>query len=117
MTDREKEEILNNPLHRTELYYKGILNGDTSSLPEPIHREEVYLEAIAKNGGGGGGPDDPERIINEAVGRAKREIVAGASYDYNTLEKVESILKGVETKVDGFTPLTDAEVDEVFNEE
>lgn len=116
MSPQEKEEILNNPLHRTELYYKGILNGDTSSLPEPIHREEVYLEAIAKNGGGGG-PDDPERIINEAVAKAKREIVAEASYDYNTLEKIEGILKGVKTKVDGFTPLTTEEVDNIFEEE
>lgn len=55
MTPEEKEEILNNPMHREEQYYRGILDGDPSEVPEPIHREEVYLQAIAESGGGGGG--------------------------------------------------------------
>jgi len=65
----------------------------------------------------GAGIEDKIEIINEAVAKAEQEIVAQASEDYNTLEKIESILKGVKTKVDGFIPLTDSEVDEVFNEE
>lgn len=43
------------PNSRYELYLQAILSGDTSNLPKPITREEIYLYAIAMNGGGGGG--------------------------------------------------------------
>lgn len=43
------------PNTRYEEYLNAILSGDTSNLPEPITREEMYLYAIAINGGGGGG--------------------------------------------------------------
>lgn len=42
------------PKTRTEQFYDAILSGDTSELPTPATREEVYLRQIAENGSGGG---------------------------------------------------------------
>lgn len=43
------------PINRLEQFYNAIATGDPSGLPDPITREEAYLDYIAKNGGGGGG--------------------------------------------------------------
>lgn len=45
---------LPSPVTREEIYLNAIANGDSSNLPTPETREEVYLDYIAKNGGGGG---------------------------------------------------------------
>ena len=46
---------LPNPLTRNEQYLNAIATGDPSGLPDPLTREEIYLDYIAENGGGGGG--------------------------------------------------------------
>lgn len=46
--------IPDEPITRKEMYYAKILGGDIK-LPEPITREERYLNAIAEQGTGGGG--------------------------------------------------------------
>lgn len=53
------------PITRKEQIYEAILSGDTDNLPEPLTREEAYLEAIAKNGGGGGGSDNYNALSNK----------------------------------------------------
>jgi len=37
------------------------------NLPEPITRKEIYLKAIAENGGGGGGGSVPEPVTREEI--------------------------------------------------
>ena len=62
----------------------------------------------------GAGIEDKEEIIQEAVERASAEIVAQASEDYDTLEKIEAKVTALQEKVNNFQPLTDEEVDEIF---
>ncbi len=42
-------------LTRKEKFLRGIATGNVSDLPDPLTREEEYLQYIALNGGGGGG--------------------------------------------------------------
>lgn len=62
--------IPSEPITRKEKFYAKIA-GQNVDLPEPITREELYLKAIAEQGGGGGGgtyaglPDKPS--INDHV--------------------------------------------------
>ena len=48
-------ELPKKPITRQEEYLNAIATGDPSGLPDPITREEIYLDYIAQNGGGGGG--------------------------------------------------------------
>ena len=63
----------------------------------------------------GAGIEDKEIIIREAVERAYNEIVANASQDYNTLEKIESIVSPIEKRLDKLTELSDEDIDDIFN--
>ena len=56
------------PITRKEIYLKAIAEngggGGGGSVPEPVTREEIFLKAIADNGGGGGGTTDYEQLTN-----------------------------------------------------
>lgn len=41
-----------NALTREELFLQAMATGDTSNLPEPQSRKEIYMKRIAENGGG-----------------------------------------------------------------
>lgn len=62
----------------------------------------------------GAGIEDKEEIIQEALERAEREIVANASEDYNTLEKIEAKLNPIEQRLANLQAMTNEEVDEIF---
>ena len=51
------EGTVPDPVTRKERYLYKIATGDGDIPDEPHTREEIYLEAIAENGGGGGGID------------------------------------------------------------
>lgn len=53
------------PITREEKYLNAILSGDTSDLPTPITRVEMYLYDIAMNGGGGGGTTNYNALNNK----------------------------------------------------
>ena len=54
--------IPSEPLTRKEAIYNAILTGDVSNLPEPLTREEEYLEAIALKISGGMGTNDYDEL-------------------------------------------------------
>lgn len=63
------------PITRQEIFLAKI-SGEDVQLPEPMTREEIYLKAIADNGGGGGGGTgdmkksnyDPDNAVASAGG-------------------------------------------------
>lgn len=57
-------DLPNTPETRREQFLNAIATGDTSGLPEPVTREEVYLDYIAENGGGGSEGVTPEQVRN-----------------------------------------------------
>ena len=61
------EGTVPDPVTRKERYLYKIATGDGDIPDEPHTREEIYLEAIAENGGGGGTGDTPITISNVVV--------------------------------------------------
>lgn len=62
----------NTPETRREQFLNAIATDNTSGLPEPVTREEMYLDYIAENGGGGGEGVTPAQV---------REIIAEQTDD------------------------------------
>lgn len=77
------------PLNRHEKYLNAIRTGDTTNLPQPINREEMYLYDIAMNGGGGGGTTDAVKYTEQSLtaeqqAQARTNIGAANANDVQT---------------------------------
>ncbi|MBQ3330814.1 MAG: hypothetical protein IJG87_06515 [Ruminococcus sp.] len=75
--------IPESPLTRGEMFLAAAATGDTSNMPEPKTREEMYLDAIAQKGGGTNVVANPTLAGTEAdlvglqVGDTKYKIPSG----------------------------------------
>lgn len=87
------------PITRKDMFYDGILTGNT--VPEPITREEMYLYAIAKKDAQGGNSADLSNYYtktetNQQITTQVAEIVANAPEDFDTLKEISDWITGHE---------------------
>ena len=95
------------PITREEIYLNAIAQGESSDLPSPVTREEIYLKAIAENGSGTPVEANPEDEATDTLTKLKvgddTYSVEGAT-DYTDLDNKPSInsvtLSGNKTSAD-----------------
>lgn len=88
------------PIDRKELFLNAILTGDTSGLPDPITREEIYLKEIAESGGGGGGTTNYNVLSNKPQVNSV-ELVGDKSLDDLGIQKKLTAGENIEIEDDG----------------
>ena len=95
------------PITREEIYLNAIAQGESSDLPSPVTREEIYLKAIAENGSGTPVEANPEDEATDTLTKLKvgddTYSVEGTT-DYTDLDNKPSInsvtLSGNKTSAD-----------------
>lgn len=79
------------PNTREEMYYSAAVGETaTSSLPEPVTRKEMYLNAIANGSGGGGGftpTTEQLAAINSGITATDVEQIATNKTNISTLSE------------------------------
>ena len=89
------------PITRKEKFYDAILTGDTSGLPDPITREEIYLKAIAENGGGGGGGTTNYNALSNKPQINSIELTGNKSLNDLNIQKKLTAGENIEIEADG----------------
>ncbi len=79
------------PITRKDMFYDGILTGNT--VPEPITREEMYLDAIAKKDAQGGSVNLSNYIQKSEISEVMKE------YGINSKLQIADMNTAIESKL------------------